>query len=56
MILSKDQQEAMENAARPLIEWLNSLPHPHVTCLVDISSAELVEGVCRVVDDSFVKD
>jgi len=34
-----------EEAARPLIKWLNENYHPHVTVIVTPTSAELLEGL-----------
>ena len=56
MILNEQEQEQFEAVARPLIEWLNSLPHPHVTAVVDCTSAELCEGVCNIMTMDYVRD
>lgn len=56
MVLDQQQIKAFEVAARPLIEWLNSLPHPHVHAVVDCTSAELSEGVCTVRTMDYVRD
>ena len=56
MILSKDKIDEFQEAAKPLIKWLNENCHPHVTAVVECGSAELSEGVCRVVVEEFIKD
>ena len=56
MILSKEKINEFQEAARPLIKWLNDNCHPHVTAIVEPGSAELAEGVCRVVVEDYIKD
>ncbi len=34
-----------EEAARPLIKWLNENCHPHVSVIVTPTNAELLEGL-----------
>lgn len=48
MILSKEQIKEFEEAAKPLMEWLNRNCHPHVTVLLDGGQAEIVEGLAIV--------
>ena len=48
MILTKEQVERFEVAARPLVEFLNGLSHPHVTAIVDGDRAELLEGIASI--------
>ena len=52
----KQVQSDLEDAARPLIQWLCENFHPHVTVIVTPTSAELVEGIAsaRVMD--YVRD
>jgi len=56
MIITDQQIKELEEAARPLIEWLNTLAHPHVNVIVDCSSAELVEGIARIVNEEYIRD
>ena len=45
MILSKEQSAEFEALATPLMRFLNTLSHPHVTVVVDLEKAELSEGL-----------
>ncbi len=56
MILKKEQIDAFEEAAKPLVKWLNDNCHPHVTVVVTPSGAELSEGVAFVPIKEFIKD
>lgn len=56
MILSKQQMMEFEAASKPLIKWLNENCHPHVTVIIDCGSANLSEGICRVVVKDYIKD
>lgn len=46
MILSDEKRKEFEEISRPVIKFLNDNCHPHVTVIIDNSSAELSEGVC----------
>jgi hypothetical protein len=46
--LTKDEFKSLEDAARPLMEWLAANCHPHVTAIVTSEDAELLEGQARV--------
>lgn len=48
MILNEQERTEFEKVARPLVEWLNKNCHPHVTVIVDPTSAELSEGCLRL--------
>jgi hypothetical protein len=41
MILNELQRHEFEQAARPLIKWLNDNCHPHVTAIIEPTRAEL---------------
>ncbi len=56
MIFSKKQREDFEEAAKPLIAFLNENCHPHVTVIVDCTSAELTEGVVMFRTEEYLKD
>ena len=45
MILTKEQIGAFQDALQPLMQWLHSNCHPHVTVIVDSERAEIVEGL-----------
>ena len=48
MTLNTQQVQELENAAKPLIEFLRSNFNPHVTVIVTGQSAEMVEGLATV--------
>lgn len=56
MILSKEQIDAMLEAAKPLVKFLNENCHPHVKVIVEPDGAEIVEGYARVKIEEFLKD
>lgn len=56
MVLTPEQRKTFEEAARPLIKWLNENCHPHVTALVEPDRAELVEGVSMVRVPDYIRD
>lgn len=56
MKLTKEQELEFREAAKPLIEFINLNCHPHVTVTVDANSAELSEGINRVVVDDYLRD
>jgi hypothetical protein len=56
MIVTKEQIEEFEKVCRPVIKWLNDNCHPHITAVIDCGSAELVEGVRRIVNEDYIKD
>ena len=49
MILTKGQMFRFEEAAKPLMKFLCSLSHPHVTVMVSPTDAELLESSARVI-------
>ena len=44
-VMSKEKVNELEKAAKPLMDYLESLGHPHYTVIVTSTSAELVEGL-----------
>jgi 2'-5' RNA ligase len=57
MTITEQQHKEFEAAARPLIEYLTTAGfHPHVTVIVDNTSAQLVEGVATVHTTDYTKD
>ena len=56
MILNDQERLEFEVVTRPVIEWLNKNCHPHVSVVIEPTSAELLEGVCRVWTDDYVRD
>jgi len=47
MTITKEQQEQMLEAAKPLIKWMNQNCHPHQTIRVELDSVELTESIAR---------
>ena len=56
MVLTKEQKEGFEKAARPLMEYLGKNHHPHVTVILDYSRAEILETSATLVTDDYVPD
>lgn len=56
MILTKEQIEQLEEAAKPLIKFLAENFHPHVKVIVEDDGAEILEGSATVKCDEFLKD
>lgn len=54
--MTSEQRREFEEAAKPLIKWLNENWHPHVKVLVDQTSAEVVEGCLVFRTEEFLKD
>ncbi|HAU5651161.1 TPA: hypothetical protein P7Y94_001726 [Citrobacter freundii] len=49
-------QETFEEAAKPLIQWLNENANPHASVTVDCTSAVLFTGEIAVNTKEFLKD
>jgi len=47
MILTKAEVAKMQEAAKPLMEFLSACCHPHCKAVVDSNSVEVVESVAR---------
>ena len=56
MILDKQQREELERVARPLVKWINDNCHPHVVVVVDSTNIELLEGVCSIIIEDYIRD
>ena len=56
MTLTQEQQQAMLEAAKPLIKWMNENCHPHCTAHVDQNNIELTEGIATNRTDEFLRD
>lgn len=52
----KPSQEKLEAAAKPLIKYLSENYHPHVTCIVDATHAEVLEGLMIVNTKEYLRD
>lgn len=56
MTITEEQREEMLEAAKPLIQFLNTHGNPHVYILVDTISAQLLEGIAVVRTLEYLKD
>lgn len=52
----EDKTKSFEEAAKPLIKWLNENTTPHSKVIVDSISAELVSGEMVINTEEFLKD
>lgn len=55
MILRDEERVEFEKVTRPVIEWLNKNCHPHVTVVIDPTSAELSECVAAINTHDYVR-
>ena len=56
MTLTEQQRMEFEAVTRPVIEWLNKNCHPHVSVVIEPTTAELSEGVCAVQTNNYIRD
>lgn len=49
-------QEKLEAAAKPLIKYLAENYHPHVKCIVDGTTVEVLEGQMMFSTKEFLRD
>lgn len=49
-------QAEFERLARPLIEFLNREGHPHMRIIINVTGAEMVEGVRGVFTEDYLRD
>lgn len=54
--MKPEQEEEFKKIAKPLIKWLCENCNPHTSVIIDCTSAEVVEGVCGIVTDEYVRD
>ena len=47
---------SFEEAAKPLIKWLNENANPHASVIVDVTNATLFTGEIGVHTEEFIKD
>jgi len=52
----KEKRGSFENAAKPLVKWINENSHPHAQVIVNSVMAELVEGQMLVKIEEFIRD
>ena len=56
MTITKEQQEQMLEAAKPLIKWMNENCHPHFEAKVDCNTIVLTEGIATHRTDEYLRD
>lgn len=56
MIPTKEQVKGFEEAAKPLVKFLNENGNPHVSAIVSTTRAVLMEGIATVKIEEFLKD
>lgn len=56
MVLNEQQRREFEAVTRPVIKWLNKNCHPHVSVVIEPTSAELLESVCAVHTKDYIRD
>ncbi|HDS6010962.1 TPA: hypothetical protein QHX00_001021 [Klebsiella variicola] len=47
---------SFEEAAKPLIKWLNENANPHASVIVDATNATLFIGEISIQTEEFIKD
>jgi len=55
-ILNDRQRKEFEEAARPLVKWLNDNCHPHVVAIIEPDRIELNEGIYATPIPDYIKD
>lgn len=53
---SAERRKSFKVAVEPVIKWLCDNSYPHTKIIIDCTSAELVEGLMRVVTDKHVRE
>ncbi len=48
MRLTEEQKTELLSAAEPLMKFISDHGHPHIKIVVDIASAEMLEGVAAI--------
>jgi hypothetical protein len=51
-----DKRKSFEEAAKPLIKWLNENANPHTKAIVETDGAELVSGEMNIICTEFIED
>lgn len=54
--MTEEQREQFEALARQMMKWLCDNCHPHVTVVIDPTSAQLGEGTIAFTTIEYVKD
>ncbi len=53
---AEERSKAFEEAARPLIKWLNDNGHPHMTIIVTPTGAELLSAEAAFQTHDYLRD
>lgn len=56
MILTREQNNEMLAAAKPLIKWISENCNMHCRAVVDDGGVELFEGIARQITNEFLHD
>lgn len=56
MTMTEKQRQEFEDVTRPVIVWLNANCHPHVTVVIEPTSAELSEGIVAYTTHDYLRD
>ncbi len=54
--MSNDQIREFEEVTWPVVAWLNANCHPHVTVVIQPTSAELMEGTTAYTTLDYLRD
>lgn len=55
-LTNEQKRAAFEEAAKPLIQYLNDYHDPHTKVIVETDRAEIVSGEMSMVTTEFIKD
>lgn len=50
------KRKEFETLSKPLIKFLNDKCNPHTQIIIDDTSAEVVQGECRIYTQEYIKD
>lgn len=56
MILTKEQIASFQEAAKPMIKWINDNCSPHTLVNIDCNSAEVLSSAATIHTDEFIND
>ena len=54
--MTEQQRKEFEAITRPVIAWLNANCHPHVTVVIETTSAVLSEGTIAYTTNDYLRD
>lgn len=47
--MTEEKRKEFEKLCKPLMEWIETLPHPHFTIIVSANHSEILEGQATTV-------